>query len=124
MEPEFAFLGAVLVQHVCPGRVVRTLDDLEALRTCGVINGSLTIVLNDTNADYTSLFDIETIQGLNYLNPVDCLHDSTSGSLSIVGSSMTSLTTSFANLEIIGASGATTMVDGKPYSLVITGSCA
>jgi hypothetical protein len=37
---------------------------------------------------------------------------------------MTSLATSFANLETIGSNGATTMVDGKPYSLVITGLCA
>ena len=35
---------------------------------------------------------------------------------------MTSLTASFGNLEMIGTSGATTMVNGKSYSLVITGS--
>ena len=58
-----AFLEALLVGHVCPGRVVRTLDDLEALRTCDTINGSLTIAVNDANADFTALYDIEVIEG-------------------------------------------------------------
>jgi hypothetical protein len=34
---------------------------------------------------------------------------------------MISLATSFGNLAVIGSSGATTLVDGKPYSLVMTG---
>jgi hypothetical protein len=61
------FLDAILVSHVCAGRVVRTLDDLEAIRTCDVINGSLTIALNDANADFTALYDIKVIQGLTYV---------------------------------------------------------
>jgi hypothetical protein len=60
-----AFLDALLVSHVCAGRVVRTLDDLEAVRTCDTINGSLTIALNDANADFTALYDVETIRGLS-----------------------------------------------------------
>lgn len=59
-----AFLQALLVGHVCPGRVVRTLDDLEAIRTCNTINGSLTIAVSDPNADFTALYDIEVIKGL------------------------------------------------------------
>jgi hypothetical protein len=58
------FLQVLTYSHVCSGRVVRTLDELEALRTCSVINGSLTIALNDANADFTSLYDIRAIQGL------------------------------------------------------------
>ena len=58
------FLDAILVSHVCAGRDVRTLDDLEAIRTCDTINGSLTIALNDANADFTALYDIKVIQGL------------------------------------------------------------
>ena len=63
-----AFLDALLVFHVCPGRVVRTLDDLEALRTCDTINGSLTIALNDANADFSALYDVEIIRGFDTFN--------------------------------------------------------
>ena len=60
-----SLLRALTDGHVCPGRVVRTLDDLEAIRTCDTINGSLTIALNDANADFTALYDVETIRGLD-----------------------------------------------------------
>ena len=60
-----SFLKTLTDEHVCPGRVVRTLDDLEAVRTCDTINGSLTIALNDANADFTALYDVETIRGLD-----------------------------------------------------------
>ena len=59
-----AFLDALLTSRVCMGGVIRTLIELEALRYCNIIIGSLTIAVNAITADYSSLYDIETITGL------------------------------------------------------------
>jgi len=58
------FLNAYTRVNTCPGGHVSSLSDLEGLRFCNIINGDLIINVNDVNADYTSLFDISTIQGL------------------------------------------------------------
>lgn len=46
-----------------PGPIV-TVADLEALRYCGYVNGSLTIAVKDSSADFSALRDIEIISGL------------------------------------------------------------
>ena len=50
--------------NVCPrSKPIRTLADLESLRFCDTINGSLNIEVDDAAADYTALRDIEVITG-------------------------------------------------------------
>jgi hypothetical protein len=60
--PDFQF--AFQLYKVCPGRVVRTLDELEAVRFCTIINGSLVIEINDATADFNLFSDIEEIRGI------------------------------------------------------------
>ena len=63
MLPVFvdSFDGAT---NVCPrSGPVRTLAELESLRFCDTINGSLVIEVDDAAADYTVFRDIEVITG-------------------------------------------------------------
>ena len=60
-----AFLQSITYLRPCSGNVtVRTVDELEGLRYCGSLTGSLTIGVSDLTADYSALYDVETIQGL------------------------------------------------------------
>ena len=43
---------------------IRTVDDLEGLRYCGVIASGLNIMVSDLTADYCALYDIVSVQGL------------------------------------------------------------
>jgi hypothetical protein len=52
------------MERVCPGGSVETVDQLKQLRYCTIIRGSLVIHVNDKDADYSALWDIESIQGL------------------------------------------------------------
>jgi hypothetical protein len=61
--PDFQF--GIQINKQCPGRTVRTIDDLEAVRFCTVISGQLTIEINDADADFTALLDLEYLQGLS-----------------------------------------------------------
>jgi hypothetical protein len=42
---------------------VKTVDDLEALRFCTIVSGSLTIEINDDAADFKAVQHIEEIKG-------------------------------------------------------------
>ena len=44
--------------------MINTVEKLEGLRYCKKITSGLTISLYDDNADFSSVFDIETIQGV------------------------------------------------------------
>ena len=57
------FLSAITRIKVCNGSVVRTIGDLEGLRYCNQVNGSLLIYLNDSSADFKALYDIPSISG-------------------------------------------------------------
>ena len=61
------FIHSIIFKTPCSfGNVtVQTADDLEALRYCSVLDGSLTIAITDLTADYSALYDIATIQGLD-----------------------------------------------------------
>jgi hypothetical protein len=69
-----AFLDTFLIEHNCNGSVIDTVEKLEGLRYCKKITSGLTISVYDDNADFSSVFDIETIQGvpLNDRSLVDC----------------------------------------------------
>lgn len=45
--------------------MIVTIADLEKLRFCQVVTGSLSIQVTDPNADYTALYDISMIEGNN-----------------------------------------------------------
>jgi hypothetical protein len=63
-----SFLEALLLTKRCPGGVIRTAEQLEGLRFCHVINGSLVLNLDSPSTNFTSaLFDIETITGVRLL---------------------------------------------------------
>ena len=59
-----SFLTSITASVSCSNITVRTVDDLEGLRYCGVVKGELRILLSDLTADYSSLYDIATIEGL------------------------------------------------------------
>jgi hypothetical protein len=105
---------------VCSGAVVGDAAALEQLRFCDVINGSLVIEVAEEEADFTALRNIEAIQGM-LVRYVICMLTEVAGSLVVRNSSMTTLEHLW-NLETIGSSGATETVEGRAYSLVITGS--
>ena len=52
------------VNPCSPSGPIETVADLEALRYCGYVNGSLTIAVKDSNADFSALRDIQVISGL------------------------------------------------------------
>ena len=59
-----AFGSAITQTLSCPGGMVSTAAQLEALRYCYTITGSLTITVNEaTDYDFTALYDIAIIQG-------------------------------------------------------------
>lgn len=59
-----AFRQAFSIGKTCAGGRVSTVEALEALRFCTAINSSLMIVVDDVDADFTSLHDIVSIGGL------------------------------------------------------------
>lgn len=61
-----AFLASFTNTKACNGTVVKTVDDLEALRYCATIKGRLDIQVNDGNADFGSLYDIGSISGMRW----------------------------------------------------------
>ena len=63
-DPNPEFLAELLQAKVCVGGIVATIEQLEALRFCNIINSSLVLTINDATADFTSLHDIAAIQGL------------------------------------------------------------
>ena len=56
------FVSALLQQRTCNGGLIQTQSDLERLRFCQVVTGNL-IINASSVADFTALFDIQTIQG-------------------------------------------------------------
>ena len=50
----------------CRGRLVSSAAQLEALRFCNVINGSLNIAVTDVKADFDALRGITAISGLKF----------------------------------------------------------
>ena len=61
-----AFVKAFAEIKYCTGnRVIRTKQELESLRYCDHIRGGgLTIEVDDATADFYSMNDIDTIEGL------------------------------------------------------------
>jgi hypothetical protein len=59
-----AFLDAFQAGKVCKESEIDSLEKLEGLRYCKRISTGLTISVFDDDADFTSLFDIETIGGM------------------------------------------------------------
>ena len=57
------FAATIGLIKSCRGGLIQTAADLERLRFCQVINDSLVITANFPGADFTSLFDIQTIDG-------------------------------------------------------------
>ena len=61
------FVSAFSFMRTCASVSVYTVADLEALRYCNLITGDLAIFVSDSTADFSSLHDIITIQGLYLL---------------------------------------------------------
>ena len=59
------FSNALIATHSCIGGSIKTVHQLEALRTCDTVMGSLTIEIYDISADFTSLYDINVIEGMS-----------------------------------------------------------
>ena len=57
-----AFTSAILRQLSCAGGVISTAAQLESMRFCTHVTGSLVITI-DVPADYSSLFNIAVIDG-------------------------------------------------------------
>ena len=65
-----AFVAAFQRQRVCPGGNISTISQLEGLRFCTKITTALALSVNDSSADFSALYDIESIQGENLMiNP-------------------------------------------------------
>jgi hypothetical protein len=101
---------------------IRTVDDLEGLRYCGVIQSGLNIMVGDLTADYSALYDISSVQGLKYrfdyeVMSVKCCFV---GALTVANSSMSSMR-SFAHLVNIATNGQRTAVKGGNYEVVVSG---
>ena len=58
------FAASFSAGKTCAGGLVTSQSDLEALRFCTYITSSLTIAVDDPNADFSPLFDIASISGL------------------------------------------------------------
>ena len=58
------FLSATHQSRVCSGSQVTSPSQLEQLRYCTNIQGALNITVSSASADYSSLYDIEAVQGL------------------------------------------------------------
>jgi hypothetical protein len=59
------FQRAIQLQKICQGGTITTVGQLEALRFCTIINGSIYLEINHVDADFTALQDLEEIQGLS-----------------------------------------------------------
>ena len=59
-----AFLPSFLAGKQCAGATVDTAAELEGLRYCMHITGPLTLTVDDAAADYSSLYDIASIDGV------------------------------------------------------------
>ena len=86
--------------------MVQQASELEALRFCDVINGSLVIEVGDKAADFTALRNIETVRGLSLVLYVRMCGELSAGALVVRNSSMTTLADLW-NLRSVGESGAT-----------------
>ena len=119
-----AFQAGIQLSKRCPGRVVRTVDDLEAVRFCTIVTGTLVLEVNDADADFTALHDIDEIQGRCWCDDADDVASHVrAGALVVQNSSMSSLHF-LGNLFAVGGSGETFAVDGRQYSVVIQGLIA
>ncbi len=59
------FVRAFSAVKSCTGdRVIRTLDELESLRFCDIIEGSLSIEVDDIDADFEALNELTIVRGL------------------------------------------------------------
>ena len=58
------FLESFQISKVCFGAMVQSLRDLESLRYCSLILGTLEIIVDDATADFTALWDITEITGV------------------------------------------------------------
>ena len=68
------FLQSITYSITCTAASdIRTVDDLEGLRYCGVIESGLTIMVSDLTADYSALHDIVSVQGLKRVIVLDFL---------------------------------------------------
>ena len=61
------FLEAFEMTHACSGRVMHTKDELNGLRFCDIVTGALTVTVNDAQADFDVLRDIEAVMGLHFI---------------------------------------------------------
>ena len=103
-------------EKVCTGGLILSLEDLEKYRYCTVVNGSLGIHVTEST-DLSAFFDLNVVTG-----SISCHRSQLScfaGTLTIDGSGVTTLD-ALAHLTSIGSSGASTVVEGGRYSLVIT----
>ena len=117
-----AFETAILLQRTCPGGIINTTEQLEALRFCTTISGSLIITINEP-ADFTSLHDIHFVTGWRgYMLPVSFMSHR-AGALAIVNSSMTTMGV-FFNLDMVSTEGGLYVIDGVGYAAVVSGSSA
>jgi hypothetical protein len=112
------FLLAYQHAPICAGGIISNASNLERFRFCEVVNGSLLIDFDDEEADYSSLFDIRTIEGLPY--PSSIAHSCVAGSLVVSGSAMKSLSV-FKHLIRVGGGAAPMQQDGSAYDIIITG---
>jgi hypothetical protein len=61
-----SFVKAFKMTKLCDGdRSIETLEELESLRYCNVIEGSLRIEVHDEDADFSAIEGIERIEGWN-----------------------------------------------------------
>ena len=106
-----AFAAAFQTQRVCGDAVVQQASELEALRFCDAINGSLAIEVGDKAADLMALRNIETVRGLSLMLHVGVCGELSAGALVVRDSSMTTLADLW-NLRSVGESGANETVEG------------
>ena len=59
------FRDAFTLKKKCAGGTVETAEQLDSLRFCEIIDGGLTISVNNASADFSSLRYISQIQGLS-----------------------------------------------------------
>ena len=50
--------------NTCFGGTFDTVSRLDVLRFCQLVIGSLTISVNDPNADFSNLYDMNNIEGM------------------------------------------------------------
>ena len=62
------FLSSFLAGHVCYGGTITTAEQLIGLRYCDTIVSDLIIAVDDPNADFNALHDIEIFEGFRFAN--------------------------------------------------------